>query len=203
MHTAFSERLASLRKERELTQKEAAEQLGISAALLSHYEKGIRECGLDFVCKAAAFYDVSCDYILGVSDSRRAIAESFDDLDTPQDKEYRTVTLVRAATMLADEMTAAGVQNHLRNYFALAIYRITARSIQQGVLPKTWLTLPAGSAEPLSVAVMDSIIRSGIPAPEKSMPTRTTPPTCVQTVVENSERILRQEFSKLFEISAK
>ena len=69
MHTAFSERLANLRKERGLTQKEAAEQLGISAALLSHYEKGIRECGLDFVCKAAAFYDVTCDYLLGASDA--------------------------------------------------------------------------------------------------------------------------------------
>lgn len=203
MHTAFSERLAALRKERGLSQKEAAEQLEISAALLSHYEKGIRECGLSFVCKAAAFYDVSCDYILGASDSRRAMVESFDDLDTPQDKEFRTVTLLRAATMLTDEMTAAGVQNRLRNYFALAIYRIAARSVQQGVLPKNWLTLPAGSAEPLSVAVMDAIIRSDIPAPEKPMPMRTTPPTCVQTVVENSERILRQEFSKLLEPDVK
>ena len=111
MHTAFSERLANLRKERGLTQKEAAEQLGISAALLSHSEKGIRECGLDFVCKAAAFYDVTCDYLLGASDARRGMDESFDAHETPQDKEFRTVTLFRAATMLSDELSAVGVQH--------------------------------------------------------------------------------------------
>lgn len=33
--------------------------------MLSHYEKGIRECGLDFVIRAADFYHVSCDYLLG------------------------------------------------------------------------------------------------------------------------------------------
>ena len=32
-----------LRKERGITQKQAAEDLGVSQALLSHYEKGIRE----------------------------------------------------------------------------------------------------------------------------------------------------------------
>ena len=39
----------------------------MSQALLSHYEKGVRECGLDFVVRAADFYGVSCDYLLGRS----------------------------------------------------------------------------------------------------------------------------------------
>ena len=38
MNEAFSARLSALRKERGLSQKEAAEALGISGALLSHYE---------------------------------------------------------------------------------------------------------------------------------------------------------------------
>ncbi len=54
-----------LRKEKGLSQKQAALELGVSQALLSHYEKGIRECGLDFVVKIADYYNVSCDYILG------------------------------------------------------------------------------------------------------------------------------------------
>lgn len=202
MHTAFSERLAKLRKERDLTQKEAAEQLGISAALLSHYEKGIRECGLDFVCKAAALYDVSCDYMLGVSDARRGMDESFDTHETPQDREFRTVTLFRAAAMLSDELAAVGMQDRLRSYFALAIYRVAAGAARQGILPKGWLTFSDRAAETLSDAVMDSILKNSIPVCEKPA-ARTVPPTCVQTVVENSERILRQEFSKLFENSAK
>ena len=45
--------------------EQSATDLHISQALLSHYEKGIRECGLDFVVAAADYYGVSCDYLLG------------------------------------------------------------------------------------------------------------------------------------------
>ena len=61
----FNRIIKLLRKERGITQKQAAEDLGVSQALLSHYEKGIRECGLDFVVKVADYYNVSCDYLLG------------------------------------------------------------------------------------------------------------------------------------------
>ena len=52
MATNITARLSSLRKEKGLSQKEAAAGLGVSQALLSHYENGIRECGLDFLCRA-------------------------------------------------------------------------------------------------------------------------------------------------------
>ena len=67
MTTEFNRIITLLRKERGLTQKQAAQDLGVSQALLSHYEKGIRECGLDFVIRVAEYYDVSCDYLLGRS----------------------------------------------------------------------------------------------------------------------------------------
>lgn len=67
MNAEFPRLITLLRKEKlGISQKEAAENLGISQALLSHYEKGIRECGLDFVIKCAKFYNVSCDYLLGL-----------------------------------------------------------------------------------------------------------------------------------------
>ena len=65
MNAAFSRIMTLLRKERGISQKKAAADLHISQALLSHYEKGIRECGLDFVVAAADYYGVSCDYLLG------------------------------------------------------------------------------------------------------------------------------------------
>lgn len=68
MKNKFSQRLAKLRKKSGMSQKIAAQKLGISQALLSHYENGIRECGLDFVMKAAKVFDVSCDYLLGACD---------------------------------------------------------------------------------------------------------------------------------------
>ena len=52
----FPRILTLLRKEQGFSQKKVAEDLGISQALLSHYEKGIRECGLNFVVKVADYY---------------------------------------------------------------------------------------------------------------------------------------------------
>ena len=59
MNTDFPRILSLLRKERGLTQKQVAADLGIAQALLSHYEKGKRECGLEFLVKAADYYNVS------------------------------------------------------------------------------------------------------------------------------------------------
>lgn len=65
MNSDFARIITLQRKERHISQKQAASDLGISQALLSHYEKGIRECGLNFLVKIADYYNVSCDYLLG------------------------------------------------------------------------------------------------------------------------------------------
>ncbi|NLG92388.1 MAG: helix-turn-helix transcriptional regulator [Clostridiales bacterium] len=83
MNNSFPRIITLLRKERGLSQKKAAEELGVSQALLSHYEKGIRECGLDFVVKAADFYDVSCDYLLGRSPHRSGATIKVEDIPEP------------------------------------------------------------------------------------------------------------------------
>ena len=64
MNKDFPRIITFLRKERGLSQKQVAGDMGISQALLSHYEKGIRECGLDFLVKTAEYYGVSTDYLL-------------------------------------------------------------------------------------------------------------------------------------------
>lgn len=80
MNADFPRILTLLRKERGISQKQAAAELNISQALLSHYEKGIRECGLEFVVKTADFYHVSCDYLLGRSPERTGAQLSFEDI---------------------------------------------------------------------------------------------------------------------------
>ncbi len=70
MASEFSRTLSLLRKERGVSQRTAASDLGISQALLSHYENGIREPGLSFVVKACDYYHVSADFILGRTLSR-------------------------------------------------------------------------------------------------------------------------------------
>ena len=70
MGSDFSRSLTLLRKEKGVSQRSAAKELGISQALLSHYENGIREPGLHFVVKACDFYGVSADFLLGRTLSR-------------------------------------------------------------------------------------------------------------------------------------
>ena len=65
IHTDFSRSLSLLRQEKGISQRQAAAALGISQALLSHYENGVREPGLAFVVRACDFYNVSADFLLG------------------------------------------------------------------------------------------------------------------------------------------
>ena len=68
MTRGFSETMSELRRKKGASQRTAAADLGISQALLSHYENGAREPGLDFVCRACEYYGVSADYLRGRTD---------------------------------------------------------------------------------------------------------------------------------------
>ena len=61
----FPRTLSLLRQEKKISQRKAAVELNVSQALLSHYENGVREPGLAFVVRAADYYGVSVDYLLG------------------------------------------------------------------------------------------------------------------------------------------
>lgn len=76
----FSRVLIHLRKEKGVSQKDAAQALGVSQSLLSHYERGIRECGLLFLVRAADYYGVTADYLLGRSYEKHGTTISVDDL---------------------------------------------------------------------------------------------------------------------------
>ena len=108
MTSDFPRILSLLRKERRLSQKQVAEDLGIAQALLSHYEKGKRECGLEFLIKAADYYNVSTDYLLGRSpvSSGSVIVDS----DVPE-----TPPTERARNLSADELTATFAKKLITN----------------------------------------------------------------------------------------
>ena len=72
MERTFPRTLSALRRERNIGQRQAAAELNISQALLSHYENGAREPGLGFVCRACDYYQVSADYLLCRSDEPTA-----------------------------------------------------------------------------------------------------------------------------------
>lgn len=87
MNKDFPRIMTLLRKERGLSQKQAAADLEVTQALLSHYENGKRECGLDFLVRAADYYKVSVDYLLGRSPMSTGASISENELPDSTDAE--------------------------------------------------------------------------------------------------------------------
>ena len=134
----FSEILSKMRKERGVSQKKAAADLGISQALLSHYEKGIRECGLDFVIKCSKYYGVTTDYLLGVSENRNGM--SSDVLANIPSTDGRAPKALAQSIKYLLEMASAATDgkkdNYVYDYFMLCAYRGALTLAKAGVLPK-------------------------------------------------------------------
>lgn len=139
MNSDFSRIVTLLRKERGLSQKQAALELGVSQALLSHYEKGIRECGLDFVVRIADYYDVSCDYLLGRSADRQGATLRLDELSQPEPEEISEtkksnamITLNKKLILssinilfgLLEEADCKGLTNEVSSYVMVSVYKM-------------------------------------------------------------------------------
>ncbi|MDD6189421.1 MAG: helix-turn-helix transcriptional regulator [Clostridiales bacterium] len=104
MEERFNEILSRLRHEKGVSQREAAAALGISQALLSHYENGVREPGLIFLAQACEYYGVSADYILGRSAYRHKLDFSQEQLANSESFFGSCIELVRAAFTLEDDI---------------------------------------------------------------------------------------------------
>jgi len=99
MEIGFAENLSKLRKERGVNQRKAASELGISQALLSHYENGIREPGLDFVNRACDYYSVSADFMLGRTGLRETLLPNIAEESVPWEKSAQEAAVFAAALM--------------------------------------------------------------------------------------------------------
>lgn len=134
----FSRIITLLRKEKGITQKQAAEQLGVSQALLSHYEKGIRECGLDFVVRVADFYGVSCDYLLGRSPDRSGLTLSVEEIPNPETAKdgvfhgsvlptFNKKLISNSLNILYDKLNSCpdkGLVSEISAYLMIAVYKM-------------------------------------------------------------------------------
>ncbi len=62
----WNERIKELREDRDLTQLELAETLGITQRVVSYYEKNQREIPINVLVKYANYFNVTLDYICGL-----------------------------------------------------------------------------------------------------------------------------------------
>lgn len=127
MASDFSRTLALLRREKKISQRMAANDLGVSQALLSHYENGLREPGLSFVVRAADYYGVSCDYLLGRSMARDGSAVPAGRMDVQETAEEGRNQVVRAASLLLDLAEQTGstqLPREIEAYLSVVLYKI-------------------------------------------------------------------------------
>ncbi|MBR1762414.1 MAG: helix-turn-helix transcriptional regulator [Eubacterium sp.] len=155
--TKFAEILSKLRKERGISQKKAATELGISQALLSHYEKGIRECGLDFIIRCSEYYGVTTDYLLGVSENRNGIDSDY--LSAfESDKTYSVSMLSKATKYLLDTVGAStsdpAEKSFVYDYYLLTLYRGALTLAKAGVIPKELFKIDYSVAKDLASAAI-------------------------------------------------
>lgn len=67
----YAERIRALREDSDKTQTEIAQLLKVGQKTYSDYELGKTRIPVDSLIILAKFYDVSMDYICGVSDMRK------------------------------------------------------------------------------------------------------------------------------------
>ncbi len=75
MRVSYHNRLVTLRKEHNLSQEAVASILGVSQRTYSDYEKGQRRLSIEGIIALAQYYDVSLNFIAGVSNIRSSFPE--------------------------------------------------------------------------------------------------------------------------------
>lgn len=196
--TDFSTNITDLRKKKGISQKVAAKELGISQALLSHYENGIRECGLEFVLKVANYYQVTCDFLLGNSNSSVSLNSMEKIKDIPEDVNLSTDTVFRASALIGlkyiDSKTNTEKSNKI---YAIRNYLMIAKGVENGLIPNSWLgdivpsSMQLKFLEMLAYSYLTEIKKSS-----KSFKSQYVP-SCIKTITTSVNLMLNESLAEL------
>ena len=135
MTREFGRTITNLRKKKGLSQKDAAAELGISQSLLSHYEKGIRECSLEFLSRLADYYEVSTDFLLGrsygdIPNNSLNDSEENSDVNIVRSNTYCLLNrrLINSSTSITysilSEINNKKLQKYISDYLSIAHYYV-------------------------------------------------------------------------------
>ena len=101
------DRLLALRKDRRITQRKLAVDLGIDQASISSYESGKYYPTVEVLIKIANYFGVSTDYLLGLSDTKTAA-------ETAQDGQSAYVTSLLSSLSAQHRERVIGYAEGLR-----------------------------------------------------------------------------------------
>lgn len=75
----MGEKLKALRLEKNLTQKQVADRIGLAISAVSSYESGMRYPSYEALIKLARIFHVSTDYLIGMTDTRNIDVNGLND----------------------------------------------------------------------------------------------------------------------------
>lgn len=108
---ALYRRIRDLREDSDISQKTVAEYLGTTAQYYGRYEQGQAELPFERAIQLGKFYNVSLDYLAGLTDNKRGIGadeiigrlnETSDKLSRSNDKLNRHAELIEKYERLSD-----------------------------------------------------------------------------------------------------
>lgn len=102
------QRIRDLREDSDLTQKQAADKLFLHLTQYRRYECGESEIPLNIAVNIAQLYNVSLDYLAGLSDIKRIISKSYlSDTETDLISKFRRLDKTAQGRLLerADTLT--------------------------------------------------------------------------------------------------
>lgn len=109
----FFKRIYDLRVDNDLLQRDIAKILNVNKNTYPHWEKGMYEIPIDIIDKLANFYNVSIDYITGLSDDKGNYGKKYDaSLIYKRLKELRIKNNLTQKQM--SEITGLGQMNYSR-----------------------------------------------------------------------------------------
>lgn len=102
-------RLKNLRKNRGVIQEVLAAEVGITQQMLSRYEKDISIIKVDILKKLAKYFNVTTDYLLGLSDTKRDLSGQLK-VNEALDKYYDLIEVYKKMDEYDQEMIWSIIQ---------------------------------------------------------------------------------------------
>lgn len=106
----FNKRLRQLRQKNNLTQGDLAKILGLKPTAISNYESERNEPSFEKLIALSKYFDVSCDYLLGITDSYLPVGGEVLDKDIVEFFD------------LYKQLTPKGVRE-MKNYIQYLLYK--------------------------------------------------------------------------------
>ncbi|TGY86907.1 XRE family transcriptional regulator [Petralouisia muris] len=102
-------RIKILREKRGLIQEILAAEIGITQQMLSRYEKDVTIIKVDVLKRLAAYFNVTTDYILGVSDIKRDLSRQIT-INETLDEYYDLIEVYKKLDTFDQELVWAFLQ---------------------------------------------------------------------------------------------